>query len=478
MKLYNSLTRTKDEFYTVEPGKVSMYTCGPTVYHYAHIGNLRTYIMEDVLEKYLRYTGYDVKRVMNITDVGHLSSDADTGEDKMLKGAKREHKTVMEIAKFYTDAFFEDCAKLNIKIPDVVEPATHCIDSFIKVISTLIEKGYAYEAGGNIYFDTSKLKEYYVFNNFEEDDLKDGVREGVEKDDNKRNKADFVLWFTKSKFEDQELKWDSPWGLGYPGWHIECSCISMKHLGEYLDIHCGGIDNAFPHHTNEIAQSEAYVGHKWCNFWFHVLHLNTDSGKMSKSKGEFLTVSLLQSKGYDPLVYRYFCLMSHYRKSLVFSYENLDNAKISYEKLISRIAKLVETNDGSEVDADMFEKLKTDFTSAMDNDLNTSLAVTALYNVLKSDANTATKLALISDFDKVLSLSLIEKSKEYNNNENVSETDDADKDFVAAVEEALARRTAAKKEKNFAEADKIRDSLKEMGVIVEDTPQGPKWKRI
>ena len=282
MKLYNSLTRTKDEFIPHEPGKASMYTCGPTVYHFAHIGNLRTYIMEDVLEKYLRYTGLDVKRVMNITDVGHLSSDADTGEDKMLKGAKREKKTVMEIAKFYTDAFFEDCKKLNIKMPDVIEPATGCIDEFIKVITALLEKGYAYEAGGNIYFDTSKLKQYYLFNNFEEEDLQDGVREGVEKDDNKKNKADFVLWFTKSKFDDQELKWESPWGIGYPGWHIECSCISMKHLGEYLDIHCGGIDNAFPHHTNEIAQSEAYVGHKWCNFWFHVLHLNTKSGKMSK----------------------------------------------------------------------------------------------------------------------------------------------------------------------------------------------------
>ena len=326
MNIYNTLTHKIEKFVPNEPGKVSMYTCGPTVYHYAHIGNLRSYIMEDVLEKYLRYDGYDVKRVMNITDVGHLTSDGDTGDDKMLKGAKREHKTVMEIAKFYTDAFFEDCKKLNIKRPDVVEPATGCISDFIKVISALMDKGYAYEAGGNIYFDTSKLKEYYVFHNFNEEDLEVGVREGVEEDTNKRNKADFVLWFTKSKFDDQELKWDSPWGVGYPGWHIECSCISMKHLGERLDIHCGGIDNAFTHHTNEIAQSEAYLGHKWCNYWFHILHLNTNSGKMSKSKGEFLTVSLLESKGYDPLVYRFFCLQSHYRKSLVFTYENLDNA--------------------------------------------------------------------------------------------------------------------------------------------------------
>ena len=340
MLIYNSLTRKREEFVPRVKGKVSMYTCGPTVYHFAHIGNLRTYIMEDVLEKYLTYSGYDVNRVMNITDVGHLSSDGDTGEDKMLKGAKREKKTVLEIAKFYTDAFFADCEKLNIKVPNTVQPATGCIAEFIELVQGLLDKGYAYVAGGNVYFDTSKLDEYYKFNDFNEEDLEVGVREGVEGDDNKKNKADFVLWFTKSKFDDQELKWDSPWGIGYPGWHIECSGISMKYLGEYLDIHCGGIDNQFPHHTNEIAQSEAYIGHKWCNYWFHVYHLNTNSGKMSKSSGEFLTVSLLESKGYDPLVYRYFCLQSHYRKSLVFSYENLDNAAIAYNKLVARLAQL------------------------------------------------------------------------------------------------------------------------------------------
>ena len=318
MILYNSLGQTKQEFVPFSDKIVNMYTCGPTVYHYAHIGNLRTYIMEDVLEKYLRFSGYNVNRVMNITDVGHLSSDADTGEDKMLSGAKREHKTVLEIAKFYTDAFFEDCDKLNIKRPDVVEPATNCIDDFIDMVTVLLEKGYAYIAGGNVYFDTSRLDTYYVFGNMNEDDLAVGVRDSVEEDVNKRNKTDFVLWFTKSKFDSQELKWESPWGLGYPGWHIECSCISKKHNGEYLDIHCGGIDNAFPHHTNEIAQSEAYLGHKWCNYWFHVLHLNDARGKMSKSKGDFLTVSLLESKGYDPVVYRMFCLQSHYRKPLTF----------------------------------------------------------------------------------------------------------------------------------------------------------------
>lgn len=466
MQIYNTLTRKKDEFVPNQPGKVAMYTCGPTVYHYAHIGNLRSYIMEDVLEKYLRYVGYDVKRVMNITDVGHLTSDGDSGDDKMLKGAKREHKTVMEIAKFYTDAFFDDCKKLNIKTPDVVEPATHCIGEFIKVIKKLIDTGFAYEAGGNIYFDTSKLDQYYVFNDFKEEDLAVGVREGVEEDSNKKNKADFVLWFTKSKFDDQELKWNSPWGIGYPGWHIECSCISMKHLGEYLDIHCGGIDNAFPHHTNEIAQSEAYLGHKWCNYWFHVHHLNTNSGKMSKSKGEFLTVSLLESKGYDPLVYRFFCLLSHYRKSLVFSYENLDNAAVSYNKLVAKISTLIKENDG-EIDTDKFNELKKEFTDAMDNDINTSMAITVVYNVLKSDVNAKTKLALIEDFDKVLSIGLIEKAKALVESESEEKIPD---EILALVEQ----RKEARKAKDFAKADELRDKISELGYVVEETRQGTK----
>ncbi len=467
MQLYNSLTHKKEDFIPMTEGKVSMYTCGPTVYHYAHIGNLRSYIMEDVLEKYLRFTGLDVKRVMNITDVGHLTSDGDTGDDKMLKGAKREHKTVMEIADFYTKAFFADCAKLNIKTPDVVEPATGCIDDFIRVISSLIEKGYAYEAGGNIYFDTSKLKEYYVFGDFTEEDLAVAVRDGVDEDSNKRNKADFVLWFTKSKFDDQELKWDSPWGIGYPGWHIECSCISMKHLGEYLDLHCGGIDNAFPHHTNEIAQSEAYIGHKWCNYWFHVHHLNTNSGKMSKSSGEFLTVSLLGEKGYDPLAYRFFCLQSHYRKSLVFSYENLDNAVGAYEKLIARIARIMAEPAG-EHDNEAYDKLMKGFTVALDNDLNTSLAVTALYDVLKADTSPAVKLALIGEFDKVLGLDLIEHAKKLIEKENSGE--DIPEEIMALVEQ----RKEARKAKDFALADTLRDKISEMGYIIEETRQGTK----
>ena len=479
MQIYNSATRKKEELIPNVPGKINMYTCGPTVYHFAHIGNLRSYIMEDVLEKYLRYDGLDVKRVMNITDVGHLTSDGDTGEDKMLKGAARENKTVMQIAQFYTDAFFADCKKLNIKTPDVVEPATNCIDEFIKVIEGLLEKGYAYLAGGNVYFDTSKLEQYYIFNDFKEEDLDVGVREGVEADSNKKNKADFVLWFTKSKFENQELKWDSPWGVGYPGWHIECSCISMKHLGESIDIHCGGIDNMFPHHTNEIAQSEAYLGHKWCNYWFHVYHLNTNSGKMSKSKGEFLTVSLLESKGYDPIAYRFFCLQSHYRKSLVFSYENLDNATVAYNKLVAKIASL-KPAEGETVDAEAFAALDGKFREAMDNDMNTALAVTALYDVLKAKTNAATKLALIEAFDKVLSLSLIEHAaalSETKAEENTEAAAPVAADISAEEIEALiVERKEAKKAKNFARADEIRQYLLDKGVTLIDTREGTTYK--
>ncbi len=480
MYLYNSASHKKEVFQPRDPALVGMYTCGPTVYHYAHIGNLRSYIMEDVLEKYLRYLGYPVKRVMNITDVGHLTSDADEGEDKMLKGAKREHKTVLEIAQFYTDAFFEDCRKLNIKRPDVVEPATNCIGEYIEIISGLLEKGFAYQAGGNVYFDTSKLERYYVFDDYGEDELAVGVREGVEADENKRNKNDFVLWFTKSKFEDQALKWESPWGVGYPGWHIECSGISMKHLGGYLDIHCGGIDNAFPHHTNEIAQSEAYLGHPWCRYWFHVHHLNSNNGKMSKSKGEFLTVQLLEDKGYDPLAYRLFCLQSHYRRTLVFTWENLDNAAGIYQKLIAKVAAL-DPDASGEVEQAVYDELDAKFRKALDSDLNTSLAVTAVYDVLKAKVGDATKLALLASFDEVLGLDLLDKAAAKRKETARSTTaggitisggDDPE------IEALILRRHAAKKAKDFAEADRIRDELKARGIELTDVPGGVQWRRV
>ena len=461
MRIYNTLTKKIEEFIPRDKNEVKMYTCGPTVYHYAHIGNLRTYIEEDVLEKSLNYLGYPVKRVMNITDVGHLTSDADTGEDKMLKGDQREHKSVLEIAKFYTDAFFEDFKKLNIKKPDTIVPATSLIDEYIKIISKLMDTGYAYLEGGNIYFDTSKLKEYYVLTNHKADDLMIGVRDDVSEDINKKNKNDFVLWFTKSKFQDQELKWDSPWGLGYPGWHIECSGISMKYLGEYLDIHCGGVDNIFPHHTNEIAQSEAYLGHKWCNYWFHVEHLNDKNGKMSKSKGEFLTVSLLQEKGYNPLSYRYMVLGSHYQKNLEFSYEALDQAENDYKKLKNRINAL--NKDKDNLDELTYNKYQETFKEAIGNNLNTSLALTTLYDVLKSDTNDYTKVELIKSFDQVLSLDLLKEEKE-----------EIDEEIL----ELVNLRTKYKKDKNFEEADKVRDKLLSLGYKVLDTREGVKVERI
>ena len=456
MRIYNTLTRKVEEFVPYEEGKVKMYTCGPTVYNYAHIGNLRTYIFEDVLEKTLRYLGYEVTRCMNITDVGHLTSDSDSGEDKMVKGAKKENKTVLEIARFYTEAFKKDFAKLNIKWPEIVSPATENIPMYFKMIERLLEKDLAYISGGNIYFDTSKLDDYYQLTNHKIDEMVVGVREGVEEDQNKRNQADFVLWFTKSKFEDQELKWDSPWGVGYPGWHIECSGISISHLGEYLDIHCGGVDNIFPHHTNEIAQSEGYLGHKWCRYWVHGEHLNDLSGKMSKSKGEFLTVSLLEEKGYDPIAYRYMCLTSHYRKQLTFSYEILENAMQSYQKLKNRVLNL---KHDEHIDEQVFLQYDQKFKDFLSDDLNTSNALTTIYDLLKSDVDESTKYALIKSWDQVLSLDLV-SSKEI------------DEELESYILQKIAERDEAKKEKNFELADQIREELLQKNIVLKDTREG------
>lgn len=465
MKIYNTLTRKVEEFIPNNKNQVNMYTCGPTVYHYAHIGNLRSYIMEDILEKTLMYNGYKVNRVMNITDVGHLSSDSDSGEDKMVKSAKKQKKTVLDIAKFYTEAFFEDFKKLNIKKPETIEPATNLIEDYIHLIKALLEKDYAYISGGNVYFDTSKIKDYYVLTNHKEDDMVVGVRDGVEYDDSKRNQADFVLWFTKSKFEDQELKWESPWGLGYPGWHIECSCISMKHLGEYLDIHCGGVDNIFPHHTNEIAQSEAYLGHKWCNYWVHGEHLIDKNGKMSKSKGDFLTVSLLEEKGYNPLSYRLMHLQSHYRKQLLFSFENLDNFEQAYKKLKQ---KTLSINEEGNVNKDQFDDYNNAFTNYLNDDMNTSSAITVLYDVIKdSTLNGSTKLALIKSFDKVLSLDLLKPEDEV-----------VDSDLADYVESQIKLRLEAKKNKDFETADKIRNDLLSKNIELKDTREGTVWSII
>lgn len=465
MRLYNTLTKKVEDFVSNEQGKVKMYTCGPTVYHYAHIGNLRTYIFEDILEKGLSYLGYEVQRAMNITDVGHLTSDGDTGEDKMAKGAAREGKTVYEIADFYTKAFLDDMVALNIKVPNLIEKASDNIDVYIEMITKMLENDYAYISNGNVYFDISKAPNYYQLSGKNQDDLFVGVRDSVEEDKSKRNPADFVLWFTLSKFENQIMKWDSPWGLGYPGWHIECSGISYKIFGEYLDIHCGGVDNIFPHHTNEIAQSESFVGHKWCNYWCHGAHLNDESGKMSKSNGEFLTVSLLKKKGYSPLDYRFFCLNSHYRNPLTFSFESLDGARNALNKLKNKIANL---SDEGNIDEDSINKYDNIFKDAVSNDLNTSSMITVLYDLLKDEnVNDKTKRVLIEKLDEVLSLDLLKV-------EEMS----IDSDLEKEVNELIAKRAEAKKNKDFALADQIRDDLLSRNIKLIDTREGTKFEII
>lgn len=467
MKLYNTLTRKIEKFVPYNEEEVKMYTCGPTVYHYAHIGNLRTYIFEDILEKSLEYIGYNVKRVMNITDVGHLTGDGDTGEDKMLKGAARENKTVWEIAEYYTEAFFNDADKLNIRKPLIIEKASDLIEDYIKMIEKLLEDGYAYISNNNVYFDISKIDNYYDLSGKNSEDLIIGAREDVSLDEFKRNPYDFGLWFTVSKFENQAMQWDSPWGRGYPGWHIECSGIAIKHLGEHLDIHCGGVDNIFPHHTNEIAQSEAYLGHEWCKYWLHAEHLNEAAGKMSKSKGEFLTVHLLQEKGYNPLAYRFFCLQSHYRNQLAFSYESLDVAANSYNKLLNRVNQLKNEANG-DIDSEQVERYQELFKSGLNNDLNTSTALTILYDVLKDKTlNNNTKLYLIADFDSVLSLDLL-KEKEI----EISE------ELLMYIKDTITKRNVAKQNKDYVLADKLREELKDKGIIIKDSREGTTYEIV
>lgn len=462
--LYNTLSKKKEKFIPIEKDKVKMYTCGPTVYHYAHIGNLRTYIMEDVLEKFMKYCGYDVTRVMNITDVGHLSSDSDVGEDKLIIGAKRENKTVLEIAQFYEKAFFDDCAKLNISKPEITVPATACIKDYINIIKVLLDKEYAYISGDNVYFDTSKVNDYYQLSGQNYDELMIGVRSEVSEDSNKRNTSDFVLWFNKSKFENQELKWDSPWGIGYPGWHIECTGISIKYLGENIDIHCGGIDNIFPHHTNEIVQSEAYLGHKWCNYWFHIHHLEDKEGKMSKSRGDFLTLSLLEKMNYNPMAYRLYCLQSHYRKPLGFDFVSLDNVTLIYNKLKK---KILELDSKGIVDYTFVNNYRSKFIEVMGNDLNTASALTILYQLLKESVNDVTKLFLVKEFDIVLSLDLTKDI-------NIPVTKELEKYIKNKIDE----RNNARKQNHYELADKIREELLREGIEIKDTKNGTIWNIV
>ena len=466
MRLYNTLSKGVQEFIPNKDNEVRLYTCGPTVYHYAHIGNLRTYISEDILEKGLKYLGYNVIRCMNITDVGHLVGDGDTGEDKMSVAMKREHKSSMEIAKFYTDAFKNDCEKLNVRWPDIVIPATSLIDEYIKIIQKLLDTGYAYYSNGNVYYDTSKFPNYYELSGRNSDDLIIASRDTIKDDEAKRNPFDFGLWFTNSKFNNQELQWDSPFGRGYPGWHIECSGISMKYLGEYLDIHCGAEDAIFPHHTNEIAQSEAYLGHKWCNYWVHMGFLNDKDGKMSKSKGEFLTVSLLEEKGYDPLAYRYLCLNSYYHNELTFSYDILDGASTAYKKLKNKTLSLLDYDKNESLSQEKFDLYNNRFKEAISNDLNTSMCLTILYDLLKdNDVNNKTKYMLIESFDKVLSLDLLKK-------------DEFDSELVDYVNKKIEERNNAKMNKDYATADLIRNELLEKGIVLKDTREGTTFEVI
>ena len=466
MKLYNTMDRIVEEFVPIEEGKVGMYCCGPTVYNYAHIGNLRTYIFEDILHRTLEEAGYRVKHVMNITDVGHLTGDGDDGEDKLGKRSRETGKSVWDIAAFYTDAFFADEKALNIKRPNVVCKATDHIQDMIALIKRLEEKGHTYTAGGNVYFSIDTIDDYGKLAGQKQEDKLSGARIAV--DGNKRNPQDFVLWFTNSKFGEQAMMWDSPWGRGYPGWHIECSAMSMKYLGETFDIHCGGIDAIPVHHTNEIAQSEAATGHKWVNYWCHGEFLLNDKGKMSKSSGEFLTLPVLVGHGYNALDYRYFCLGGHYRTQLKFSYEALDHAKSARERLNSMVAELKAKAKPESTISEKAESYKDAFFAALFNDLRCPEALAVMWKMLKDNSITeGEKLSLLYSMDKVLGLDLdkVEAKKE---------------EKVGGEEEwkLVEERKQAKAEKNYQRADEIRKELEERGYIVKDTPQGPILQKI
>ena len=454
MKIYNTLTKKQEEFIPHKENVVNLYTCGPTVYSYAHIGNLRTYIFEDILEKSLKFLGYDVRRVMNITDIGHLENDSDTGEDKMQKAALKEHKKVSEIADFYTKKFVEDCESLNIKIPKIFEKASENIPFTIKMIEKIIENGYGYVSNNNVYFDVKKFKDYYELPG-NRNNQQVGVRETVDYDSNKKNQEDFALWFTDSKFKNQEMKWDSPWGYGYPGWHIECSGLAIKNLGEYLDIHCGGVDNIFPHHTNEIAQSEAYLGHKWCRYFMHGEHLNLKNAKMSKSLGNVITVDTLKKDNIDPLAYRLTCLQSHYRSQLVLDLEEIKKNGNLLNKIRNKVKNLEEDK---KLDEEIIKEYLNQFKDAINNDLNTSLMLKTMYDVLKSDISDSSKIYLLIEFDKVLSLDLFKE-------------EEIDEDLIKYIEDKIKERDQAKKDKNYVLADQIREELKEKNIILKDTKE-------
>ncbi len=460
LKLYNTLTRQKETFKPLKAGEAGLYTCGPTVYNYAHIGNMRTYVFEDGLVRTLKLLGYNVKRVMNITDVGHLVSDADSGEDKMEVGAKREGKSAWDIAKFYTESFFKDYKALNCLPPDVTCPATEYIQEMIDLNLILEKKGFAYRIGDGIYFDTSKLPDY---GKLAGKSHMEGIQEGarVEVNADKRNPHDFALWKFSTPEEHRQMEWDSPWGKGFPGWHLECSAMAMKHLGDTIDIHCGGEDHVSVHHTNEIAQSEAATGKPFANYWVHGRFLVMgDTGKMAKSAGGFLTVETLKEKGYDPLAYRYFCFSAHYRKQLEFSWEALDTSARNVDALRAMVAKLKE-----EAKAPLLSKNSPaylTFTEALADDLNLSLALATLWGVLRSTATAEEKLGFALEADKVLALDL--------------DRAPAQEALAPELAALITEREAARKAKDFKRSDELRKALSDKGVLIEDTPKGTTWK--
>ena len=464
--LYNTMSRTVEEFRSISDDYVGMYCCGPTVYDYAHIGNLRTYIFEDTLKRVLRHAGYKVKHVMNITDVGHLTGDGDDGEDKMEKSARESGRSVWDIAKYYTDAFFADYDSLNNIRPDVVCPATKHIDQMIALIRRLEEGGHTYVAGGNVYFSIDTFPAYGALAKLNLDDLKSGAR--IDIDTNKRNPKDFVLWFTNSKFGEQAMMWDSPWGRGYPGWHVECSAMSMYYLGEQFDIHCGGIDAIPVHHTNEIAQSEAATGKKWVNYWLHGEFLLSDKGKMSKSSGEFLTMSVLRKHGYDPLDYRYFCLGAAYRTQLQFSYQGLDGAKAARQGLNDRIAALGdEVADASKI-SEKARAYMDQFDGFVCNDLATARGLSVLWTMLKDDSiPNAEKRYAANYMDRVLGLKLA----------GIKGRTEGHEDVPAEIMELVQKRAEAKKNKDWAAADLYRKQIDDMGYTLKDTPTGPSLQK-
>lgn len=466
--VYNTLTGEKEEVIPIEEGKIRLYTCGPTVYDYAHIGNLRTYIFEDVLKKSMEYLGLEVKHVMNITDVGHLESDSDTGEDKMALGAIREKKTVWEIARYYEDAFLNDSQLLNITVPTIICRATEHIEDMINFIQILEDKDFTYKANGNVYFSIEKYPHYAKLANLSLEELEAGSR--VDVDPFKKNPLDFVLWFTNSKFSNQIMQWESPWGTGFPGWHIECSAMSMKYLGDRIDIHCGGVDHIPVHHTNEIAQSESAKGHKWVNYWMHGEFLVLDNGKMSKSSGDFLTLSRLIEEGYSPLDYRHFCLQSRYRKQLVFSFESLTESQKAFKKLKSRIKNIVEGKANEDViDKSKIKEYQDKFASQIGNDLNIANAFTVLAEVIKdSILNNTEKVYLIEDFDKVFSLNLTI-------DEEIINSDNVDEEYILML---ILERNKARNEKNWVRADEIRNILLESNIELVDSRDGTTWQII